>query len=269
MIKILVFWDVYWRIWRAALKKELPILKHKYNPDFVIANVENITSGRWPIEKHIKIMLEYWVDIMTGWDHIFDNYKDIKDYLNKNDSKLIRPTNFYNKEIEWVWYKVFKKNNKKILVIHLLWESFMKHRVENPFLKINEILKEFQKEKLDWIILDFHAETTAEKAAMWQYIDWKISLIFGTHTHIQTNDEIILPNKTWFITDVWMNWPLYSIIWADFKSVEKRFISWISIWKITQCLDKNYVVNWLYVEIWDERKCNKIEKIRIRGKLVN
>jgi calcineurin-like phosphoesterase len=102
---------------------------------------------------------------------------------------------------------------------------------------------------------------------MGQYLDWRVSLVFWTHTHIQTNDELILPNKTAFITDVWMNWPLYSIIWADFNSVKNRFLSWISAWKIEQCLDKNYIVNWLFVEIWDNMKCKNIEKIRIRGEL--
>lgn len=82
-MKILAFWDVYWRIWRKALEKELPFLVKKYKPDFVIANVDNATSGRWIIEKHILEFEKMWVDIMTSWDHFFDNFHKFSNYLEK------------------------------------------------------------------------------------------------------------------------------------------------------------------------------------------
>lgn len=267
-LKILIFWDIYGRIWRAAFKKELPGLKEKYNPDFVLVNVENATSGRWIIEKHALEFEAMGVDIMTGWDHIFDNFVKIKDYLDKEDSKLLRPANFYNDEtLEGIGYKIVEKNSKKLLVIHVLAEAFMNHKVSNPILKVEEILKEFEAEKLDWIIIDYHKETTADWYGMAFCLDSRVSLVFWTHTHIQTNDELILEWWTWIISDVWMSWPLYSVIWADFHSVRKRFLTWVWKWKIEQCLDKNYVVNWICVEVWNDMKCKNIEKIRIRGKL--
>jgi calcineurin-like phosphoesterase len=134
-MKVLIFWDVYGRIWRNALLKELPALREKYSPDFVVTNVDNISSGRWAIEKHILELEEVYVDIMTAWDHIFDNFDKVKDYLSKNDSRLLRFANLYNAEIPWVWEKVFEKNGKKLLVIHLQWEIFMNHKVFSPFLK--------------------------------------------------------------------------------------------------------------------------------------
>ena len=269
-MKILVFWDVYWRIWRSALKKELPKLKEKYNPDFVVANIENATSWRWPIEKHALELESLWIDVMTSWDHVFDNMIKIKDYLDKIDSKLIRCANFIEYKgftIPWKWYKIVEKNWKRLMVVHLIWEVFMNYKVTNPFHKIEEILEKTKWEKLDWIIVDFHKEATAEGYWLWYFLDWKISFLFWTHTHVQTNDELILPNGTWILSDVWMNWPLFSVIWADYQSVEKRFLTWIWKWKIEQCLDKNYVVSWVYVEIWEDMKCIKIEKVRIRGKL--
>lgn len=269
-MKILVFWDVYGRIWRAALKKELPVLKEKHKPDFVIVNVENCTSWRWPIEKHAMELESLWIDVMTWWDHIFDNLNRIEDYLAKDDSKLIRPANFRETEqykLPGKWYKIVEKNGKKLLVIHVLWEVFMNNKVDNPFIKVEEIIEKTKWESLDWIIIDFHKEVTPEWYWLAFFLDWKASFIYWTHTHIQTNDELILPSGTWILSDVWMNWPLYSVIWADYKSVEKRFLTW---WRgrITQCLDKNYVVNWVIVDIWDNMKCENIEKIRIRGKLV-
>jgi len=269
-MKILVFWDVYGRIWRQALKKELPILKEKYKPDFVVVNIENATAWRWPIESHVIELESLWIDVMTSWDHIFDNLVKINDYLDKPNSKLIRCANFieyWEYTIPWKWYKIVENNGKRLLVIHLIWEVFMNYKVNNPFVVVEQILEKTKWEKLDWIIVDFHKEATSEWYGMWFFLDWKISFLFWTHTHIQTNDELILPNGTWIISDVWMNWPLYSVIWADYKSVEKRFLTWVWKWKIEQCLDKNYVVNWVCVEIWDDMKCINIEKIRVRGKI--
>jgi len=262
-MKLLIFWDVYGRVGREWLRKELPKLMEKYNSDFVIANVDNVSSWRWAIEKHIIELEKIGVDIMTSWDHIFDNFEKIKDYLWKKDSHLIRCANFYEEDLVWKWHKIFEKNWKKLLVIHMQWEVFMNHKVPNPFLKIREILDSYKWEKLDWIILDFHNEATAEAYGLVNYLDWDISFMFWTHTHVQTNDEIILKNWTGFICDVGMNWPLNSIIWADFESVKSRFLSWINKWKIEQSLDSTYLVSWVYVEIWDDMKCKKIEKIRI------
>lgn len=263
-MKILIFWDVYWRIGRAALKKELPNLISLHNPDFIIANVENATSWRGVIEKHAIEFEKMWIDIMTSWDHVFDNFEKIKQYLAKENSKLIRAANFYNDDIlEWSWYKVTEKNWKKLLVIHLLWETFMNHKVKNPFVVAKDIIEKFKEEKLDWIIVDFHKETTSEWYWMAHLLDWKASFVFWTHTHIQTNDELILKWWTGIISDVWMNWPLYSVIWADFNSVKNRFLSWVNKWKIEQCLDKNYVVNGVIIEV-ENKLCKKVDKIRIR-----
>ena len=262
-MKLLVFWDVYWRVWRQALIKELPLLIGKYSPDFVIANVDNLSSWRGPIEKHILELEKAWVDIMTSGDHFFDNFDKIKEYLSRSDSKLIRFANYYDIwEIPWRWYSIIEKNWKRLLLIHLQWEVFMWQKVNNPFIVINEILNIYKEEKLDWIVIDFHKEATSEISWFTRYLDWKVSLVFWTHTHVQTNDEIILPLGTWMISDVGMCGPLDSVIWADYDSVINRFILW-NLGKKTQSLSKSYVVSWLYVELAEDKKCEKIEKIRI------
>lgn len=269
MMKILVLWDVYWRIGRQALKKELPILKEKYNPDFVLVNVDNVTSWRGPIEKHINELESIWIDLFAWWDHVFDNIDRIKDYLDWEDSKLLRPANFYESEnypLPGRWYKIIEKNGKRLLVIHLLGEVFMNKNVQNPFIKVDEILKEID-EPYDWVVVDFHKEATAEIYGLWFHLDWRVWFIYWTHTHVQTNDELILPNWTWIIWDVWMNWALYSVIWAEFDSVRKRFLTWISRWKITQSLEKDYIINWVFFELLDSNKCNSIEKIKVKGSL--
>lgn len=267
MIKVLIFWDVYWRIWRKGLQKELDSLVKKYEPDFKIVNIDNISYGKWPIESHIIEFEKLGFDVLTTWNHYFDNIHKIKDYINSWKSKVIRCANFLW-DVPGEWYKIVEKNWKKLLVIHLLWQVFMWMWAENPFRKVDEILEKFSDEKLDWIIVDFHKETTSESYGMWFYLDWRVSFVFGTHTHVQTNDELILPNWTWLISDVWMNWPLFSVIWAEFETVKSVFLNWYRDRRQEQCLDSNYLVNWVYVEIWDDGKCQKIEKINIKGKLV-
>ena len=270
-MKVLIFWDIYWRIGRLALEKEFPKLKNKYNPDFILSSVDNITSWRWPIEKHIKQMEKLGVDIMSGGDHIFDNLDKIENTLKEKDSKLLRPANLYEYEkykLPGKGYKIIEKNGKRLLVIHLLGEVFMKHNVENPFIKVDKILKKFKKnENLDWIIIDFHKEVTSEWYAMSFFLDGKVSFIYWVHTHIQTNDDIIFPKWTGLISDVWMVWSLYSVIWADYNSVEKIFLTWMNKWLIKQSLDKNYIINWIYLEIWEYWNTEKIKKIKITGKL--
>jgi calcineurin-like phosphoesterase len=103
---------------------------------------------------------------------------------------------------------------------------------------------------------------------MSMFLDGKISFLYGTHTHIQTNDELILPKWTGLLSDVGMSWPLYSIIGADFESIKSRFLSWVLKWKISQALWKEYVISACVVDIDENtRKCLHIEKIRIRGEL--
>lgn len=266
MVKVLIFWDIYWRIWRAALKKELNFLEKKYNPDFKIANIDNISYGKWAIESHLIEFEKLGFDALTTGNHYFDNLVKIKNYISSWKSKVIRCANFLW-DLVWEWFKIIEKNGKKILVIHLQGQVFMWINVENPFRKVNEILEKTKNEKIDWIIIDFHKETTSEWYGLLHQLDWKVSFIFGTHTHVQTNDDIIFPKWTGFINDLGMTWPLYSVIWAEYNSVKSIFLNGYRNQKQEQCLDNNYIVCWAYIEIWENWRCKKIEKIKIIWKI--
>lgn len=264
-MKVLVFWDIYWRIWRKWFLKEIGNLKEKYQPDFIIANIENITSGRWPVTEHAEKISQAGVDVMTWWDHIFDNIDNISQYFAKNNCNLIRPANFYETwvyKIPWEGSIIIEKGGKKLLVIQLLGEVFMGHKVYNPFLQVDEILKKYDESEYDGVIVDFHRETTAELYGMAHYLKSRVSLVYGTHTHIQTNDAQILEGGTALIGDVGMNGPFDSVIGANFDSVKKRFLSGIQKWKIEQALTKKYIINALFLEI-DEttKKTIQIENI--------
>jgi calcineurin-like phosphoesterase len=111
--------------------------------------------------------------------------------------------------------------------------------------------------------VDFHRETTAESYVMSEYLDGRASVVYWTHTHIQTNDEHILKNWTWMITDIWMVWPIHSSIGQRFEDRMPQFLTWINIFNNKPEQDQwPWVVNWIYVEI-EDKKCIKIEKIRI------
>ncbi len=268
-MKILIFWDIYGRVGRNAFLRELPTLKQKYSPDVIIVNVDNISSGRWPIEKHLRELEKAWVDIMTAWDHIFDNMERVGEYLNQKDARIIRAANYYETKelfIPWVGEKIIEKNGKKMLLVHLLSANAMRDLVYNPFLKLREILQKHSQETFDAIVVDFHKEYTSEIYGMGLSFDWEISFAYGTHTHIQSNDELILDWGTGLMNDVGMSGSLHSVIGADLSSVQARFFSGINKGKIEQSLDERYVVNGAFIEV-ENKKCTLIEKIRIRGKL--
>ena len=246
-------------------------MKEKYQPDFTVVNIENITSGRWPASVHAELIDSLGVDIMTWGDHIFDNMPDIQKYFDKTDCKLIRPANFISSDhyiLPWEGYRIIEKNNKKLLVIQLLWEAFMNHKVYNPFLEIENILSKIPSDSYDGAILEFHRETTAELYWMANFMDGQLSAVYGTHTHIQTNDAHILAWGTGILTDVGMNGPFESVIWAEFSSVKKRFLTGIQRGKIEQKLTWKYVINALLVDIDEQNKmCKNIENISFTGTL--
>ena len=160
------------------------------------------------------------IDAITMGNHTWGK-KDIFTFI--NDEKLLRPAN-YPLNVPGKGYGIYNCNDKKICVVNLIGRTDMNVLSENPFLKIQEILNEI-KGKVDIIILDFHAEATAEKIAMGYYLDGKITAMFGTHTHVQTADEQILEHGTGYITDIGMTGPKKSVIGMNCEVSIKRFLT--------------------------------------------
>lgn len=277
IIKLLIFWDIFWNKWRKIIKKHLPILNKKYNPDFIIWNSENIAHWRWPLPKQINEMQAIWFDCLTWWNHTFWHFKELSEYLKdkKNSKYQIRPLNYTKSrffKVPWKWYTILKKKDKKILVINAMSGVFMADSVDNPFIEIDKLLLKIKKNKnnknkfknIDWIILDFHRETTAESYAMSMFLDWRISLYYWTHTHVQTNDAHILDNWTGMICDIGMTGSLDSMIGHDYETRIHNLLVWTRFWwprpepKDTW----KWVVCWLYVEL-SNNKCVKLDTIRI------
>ena len=241
-MRILIFWDIFGRIWRAAFERELSHLCEQYTPSICIANIENITSWRGPVKEHAEYMEKLGVDLMTLWDHAFDNMESIWEYFEKKPEKIIRPYNFYG-SLPGVGYQIIKKNGVRILVMQFLWEVFMTHNVQNPFHSIDWLLSRINPELYDISIVEFHKEVTAEFYGMLHHLKNRVSLVYGTHTHVQTADARIHSNYTAWICDIGMNGASNGVIGADFSSVKRRFLTWLQQGKIEQNLEKNYQIN--------------------------
>mgnify|MGYP003369784110 CR=1 FL=1 len=219
-MKILAVGDIVGDTGYQKLKKILPKIKEEQKIDFTIVNGENVAGGMGITKKHLDGMLETGADVITMGNHTWAK-RDIFNFI--NNPKLLRPAN-YSKGIPGKGYGIYDCKGKKILVINLLGRTEMNVLSENPFIVADNLIQTL-KSKVDYVIIDFHAEATAEKIAMGYYLDGKANIIFGTHTHVQTADETILPKGTAYISDIGMTGPACSVIGMDVNTSIKRFVT--------------------------------------------
>ena len=217
-MKILAVGDIVGESGVKELQKNLPKIKKEKNIDFVIVNGENSAGGMGITESIFKNILHSGGNVVTMGNHTWGK-KDIFNFIDAPE--LIRPAN-YPEGVVGKGYNIYNCNDKKIAVINLIGRVDINILTENPFILSTKIIDKI-KNNADIIIVDFHAEATAEKIALGYYLDGKVTAIFGTHTHVQTADEKILPNGTGYITDIGMTGPKYSVIGMDIKASIKRF----------------------------------------------
>ena len=244
-MNILAIGDIIGNTGINKVKQILPRLKEEYKIDFIIANGENSAEGMGITEKIYYDLLNMGVDVITMGNHTWGK-RDIFKIIDKE--RLIRPAN-YSKDVLGKGYGIYYCNNKKIAVINLIGRVDMNVLSDSPFTCVDNIIKEL-KEQVDIIIVDFHAEATAEKIAMAYYLDGRVQILFGTHTHVQTSDETILEKGTAYITDIGMTGPKKSIIGMDIDSSLKRFLT--SIPERYKIAEGHSTFNGVVFEINDE-----------------
>jgi len=219
-VKILFIGDVFGKTGRRLLKENLRSIIERYDIDFTIANGEN-SAGGVGITKDIYFeLINYGIDVITLGNHAWAQ-KSILDFIDDAD-RLVRPANYPN-GTPGKPYVIIEHKEKKIAVINLCGRVFMEC-LECPFRTIDNILDEIEK-KADIKIIDFHAEATSEKMAMGWYLDGRVSAVIGTHTHVQTADERVLPKGTGYITDVGMTGPINSVLGVKKDIIIKKFLT--------------------------------------------
>lgn len=217
-MRILFVGDIYGKVGRQMVDDYLARIKSHYRPTMTIINGENSAGGRGITEKIYKSLMEAGADAITLGNHAWDN-KDIFEFIDQAN-KLVRPANFPpgtpGEGIRFV-----NMNQTEVAVINLQGRTFLP-AIEDPF-RTADTLIEKAKQRTNVIFVDFHAETTSEKVAMGWYLQGRVSAVIGTHTHVPTADERILPEGTAYQTDVGMTGPYNGVIGVNRDAVIRKF----------------------------------------------
>ncbi len=220
-MKILFIGDIYGKPGLEMVSDYLVVLKDKYRPNLIIANAENAFHGRGINLKIYKELMSQGIHAITMGNWVWGN-KELYEFIDQ--SNVVRPMNF--RAAPGRGFLTINYNGQKILIINALGRTFMNPNIDDPFTGIEKIV---ESESADYVFVDFHAEATSEKVALGHYLDGKVDVIVGTHTHVPTADERVLPKGTLYITDVGMTGPLNGVIGVTKEIVLDRFLNGFSI----------------------------------------
>ena len=223
-MNILMVGDVYGEPGRTAVQRLLPRLRQEHQFDLAVVNVENAAGGFGVTASIARAILDQGADVMTSGNHIWDK-KEIVEYIAK-ENLLLRPAN-YPVGTPGVGHVTVKAGPHKVAVLNLMGRVFM-HPIDCPFRKADEIVPELRKDT-PIILVDMHAEATSESIAMGWYLDGRVSAVVGTHRHVQTADERVLPRGTAYITDVGLTGPTDGVIGVDRDLIIQRFLTQMPI----------------------------------------
>lgn len=221
MITLLFLGDIVGEPGRDAAARFVRRAQKERGIDFVIANGENAAGGRGITSKLAIDLLRSGVAVITTGDHVWDQ-KETADYI-PTEPRLLRPAN-YPAGVPGQGSIVLETARGRVAVLNLQGRTFMNPPLENPFPMAVDLVEQLR-EETPVIFVDFHAETTSEKIAMGLVLDGKVSAVIGTHTHVQTADEKILPGGTAFLSDAGMCGPENSILGRDPRNIIKRFFN--------------------------------------------
>jgi len=220
-MRILFIGDIVGRPGRQLVKTGLPALISRHDIDLVIANAENSAAGFGITREIGDELLDLGVDVMTSGNHIWDK-REALDYIG-TESRLLRPANYPAGAPGNGSYLTRSRSGQSVGVVNVMGRVFMLN-IDDPFAVV---LREIEtlRQRARIIFVDFHAEATSEKVAMGWHLDGKVTAVVGTHTHVQTADERILPKGTAYLTDVGMTGPHDSVIGVEIEPALKRFLN--------------------------------------------
>jgi metallophosphoesterase (TIGR00282 family) len=221
VVRILFIGDIVGRPGRELVRRGLAPLCDYHQVDLVIANAENAAAGFGVTREIGDQLLEWGVDVMTSGNHIWDK-KEAIDYIGA-EPRLLRPANFPSGVPGNGRYLARARNGVSVGVVNVMGRVFMLN-IDDPFAVVLRQIEELR-ERARIIFVDFHAEATSEKIAMGWHLDGRVSAVVGTHTHVQTADDRILPKGTAYLTDVGMTGPHDSIIGVEIEAALGRFLT--------------------------------------------
>lgn len=221
-MNVLFFGDVVGKIGRKALREVLPALIERERADFVMANCENVAGGAGVDAKSCEDLLAAGVDALTSGNHIW-RQREIDEYLERPNGRLLRPANFPPDAPGRGWGVFTSNSGASVAVVNLIGRVFMAS-VDCPF-RAGEAIVAQAKQQCAVVIVDMHCDATSEKGAMGWFLDGRASAVVGSHTHVQTADERLLPGGTAFISDVGMCGPVDSVIGVKPELAIRRFVS--------------------------------------------
>jgi metallophosphoesterase (TIGR00282 family) len=221
MVRILFIGDIVGRPGRELVRRGLPALADTHHVDLVVANVENAAAGFGITREIGDQFLDWGLDVMTSGNHVWDK-KEALDYIGA-EPRLLRPANYPAGVPGSGRYVARSRDGRSVGVLNLMGRVFMLN-IDDPFsVALREI--EALRERTRIILVDFHAEATSEKIAMGWHLDGKVTAVIGTHTHVQTADERVLPRGTAYLTDVGMTGPHDSVIGVEVEAAMSRFLT--------------------------------------------
>jgi len=221
-LKILYFADIIGKPGRNMIKKFLPKIKEEFKIDLTIANAENASHGFGLTKKNADELLKAGIDILTGGNHSWDK-KEIIQII--DTYPILRPIN-YSKNAPGVGKKIIQINGEKMCIINLMGYYGMP-MVDNPFTMIKQEVNKLHEEGIKNIFIDFHAEATSEKNALFAILKGQVSAIVGSHTHVGT-DDMIIEKGTFYVSDVGLTGCRDGVIGMDIKEPIDRFLSSVS-----------------------------------------
>ena len=219
-MNVLMVGDIFGESGRTALSRLLPRLRDEHAIDFCVVNCENAAGGFGITGPMAKQMLDHGADVLTSGNHIWDK-KEIVEFITK-ENLLLRPANF-PAGTPGVGHVTVKTGPHRVAVLNLMGRVFM-NPIDCPFRKADEILPDLRRET-PIILVDMHCEATSESQAMGWYLDGRVSAVVGTHRHVQTADERVLPGGTAYITDLGMTGPIDGVIGVDREIILQRFLT--------------------------------------------
>ncbi len=222
-LRVLMIGDLIGKPGRVAVEQLVPALREERGIDFVTANGENVAGGMGLTASTADALLRAGVDAITSGNHIWDK-REIYPYLETSD-RVLRPLNYGTHDVPGRGWGVYQAlDGTDLAVLNFQGRTYMQ-QIENPFTDADAVLDESSEPLPPVRLVDFHCELTSEKNAFGLHLDGRVSAVVGTHTHVVTGDERILPGGTAYQTDLGMTGPIWSVIGFDPKTVLPRFIN--------------------------------------------